>query len=152
MVWQSHSRSGHKIDKMTSSLKYNEKEFMNSVKAHRCLYDKLDPGFKCKHTKDNAWTEIATKWDISVAQAETTYNNILMVFGRQIGALKETESDISSLKPEYEHLRWLAEHLEQRQGNGTNSNSFYSVSNGAKSTICEESEHPLGMYSDVSCP
>ena len=45
------------------------------------------------------------------------YFNIRTTFGRYLGKLKapsESERDEISLKPQWEHLRWLITHIEHR--------------------------------------
>ena len=95
---------------------------MNCVQNYPVLYDKGSADYKIPLRKKNAWKEIAAKLGIDQTEAKTRYNSIRTNFSKYIRKLRDASrsgagrNDLPEIKGEYEHLRWLLNHIKHRQG------------------------------------
>ena len=126
---------------------------MALVREYRCIYDKACKDYKDITCKSNAWKEIAAKCALAGEQKDPKalqqrYSNIRTTFGRYLGKLKAPSGsgrDEISLKPQWEHLRWLITHIEHRN-TGPNCN-YKSLT--TTSSIANEEEDCEVQQSDV---
>ena len=117
----------------------SERELMDLVRQYRVLYDKGVKGFRDRTLKENAWSEIAQKLNMTPKEAECKYNSQRTMFGRYIKQLKPASGagrESVIVKPEFEHMRWLICHIDHRR---TSSNLAVAMDMAAASPSVSES-------------
>ena len=88
-----------------------DSQFVKEVRKYELIYDKSCKGFQDRRVKGNCWKKIA--------EAERRYKTIRTAFSWYLakvnGRLGSGVSEVGSIDPKYEHMRWLMPFIKSRQ-------------------------------------
>ena len=81
---------------MANKLKFSNGHLMEEIQKFHCLHNKYSNEFKDRNKKDNAWKEVASRFeDFNPSEATKRFKNIRSFYTR---FLKEKEEDIVWLR------------------------------------------------------
>ena len=76
---------------MANKLKFSNARFMEEVQKYDCLYNKYSKEFKDRNKKDNAWKEVASRFeDLTPSEATKRFKNIRSSYTRFQGKKEDT--------------------------------------------------------------
>lgn len=115
-------------------------QLMEMVRKYPALYDKKSAEYRDAKARLTAWTNIETELclESTPGAAQRRYNTIRTRFGKYLKDIFKSgsRSDTVVIRPEYEKLRWLINHINPR----TVTDSIYRyVSNDADRWMERES-------------
>ncbi len=94
-------------------------QFMEEIRKYEAIYDKSCKGFQDKRVKANCWKRIAESLGMNMSEAERRYKTIRTAFSRYLSKISGKSgsgtSEVASIDPKYEHMRWLMLFIKSRQ-------------------------------------
>ena len=100
------------------------------VQKYDCLYNNYSKEFKDRNKKDNAWKEVASRFeDLSPSEATERLKNIRSFHTRFLKEKKKTLSGSGrdAVPKQFENLEWLSIYIEHRATwSSVQFSSFYS--------------------------
>ena len=102
---------------MANKLKFSNARVMEEVQKYDCLYNKYTKEFKDRNKKDNAWKEVASRFeDLTPSEATKRFKNIRSSYTRFLKEKKKTPSGSGrdAVPKQFENLEWLSTYIEHR--------------------------------------
>ncbi|XP_065177935.1 uncharacterized protein LOC135808640 [Sycon ciliatum] len=127
----------------------DERQFMESIRQHRVLYDRTCQEYRENKMRANAWHDVCKETGLPLNEVQKRYSTVRTRLSRYLKSLYESSgegwTDDLPMPREFEHVRWLIVHIRHRK----------STSRGKRRSDSQQCENPTDDemdYGDVFPP
>lgn len=95
------------------AMQVDDKEMMELIKKHPCLYNKATAEKTDIPAKREIWKSIADELDVTIEFLRMKYRNYRTRLGKHLNALRQKNEEIV-LGEEFQHMEWLVPYIKHR--------------------------------------